>query len=418
MPPGRPAQSTASSSARRASASTGARTLRILRVLTRLNAGGPTRHVVWANAGLAARGHEVLLAAGITEDGEDDLSDFAQRLGVEVVPIPGMRRTPRLRGDVSALVDLQRLVRRFRPDVVHTHTAKAGTLGRLAVVLGGGRRRGRRRVFHTFHGHSLTGYFSPLASAAFRGVEALLARAATDRIVALSPLQRAEIARLLRLDPRRIVVVPNALDVAAFRTLPPRGAFRRELGVADSRFLWGAVGRIAPVKNYGLLFAVARLLRERHGEAAPVIAVVGGGEDLVGFRQRVRDEGLEGSLVFGGPRLDLAQVYADLDGVVLSSHQEGTPLSLIEAMVCGLPIVATAVGGVPDLLLRTFEGPLGARVYRQAEPPHGVLVEPGDAAAMAAGLAERPARRPGHGDSSPYRLSRLLDDLESLYDGG
>jgi glycosyltransferase involved in cell wall biosynthesis len=393
--------------------------LRILRILTRLNAGGPTRHVVWANAGLAARGHQVLLAAGTTEGGEDDLSGFAQRMEVEVVPIPGMSRTPRLRADASALADLLRVVRRFRPDVVHTHTAKAGSLGRLAAMLGGRWRRGRRpRVFHTFHGHTLTGYFPPLTSAVFRGVEALLARAATDRIVALSPLQRAEIARLLRLDPRRIVVVPNALDVSAFRTLPPRGAFRCELGVPDSQFLWGAIGRIAPVKNYDLLFDVARLLREHEGDAAPAIVVIGGGDGLEGFRRRARSEGLLGRLTFCGPRLDLPAVYADLDGVVLCSHQEGTPLSLIEAMVCGLPIVATEVGGVPDLLLRSFEGPLGNRVYRALERPHGVLVHPGDAAAMAARLAERPARRPGQAESSPYRLSRLLDDLEALYDDG
>lgn len=393
--------------------------MRILRILTRLNAGGPTRHVVWANAGLAQRGHQVLLAAGATAPGEDDLADFAQQMQVEVVPIPGMGRAPRPLADAAALADLLRVVRRFRPDVVHTHTAKAGTLGRLAVALGGGRRRGGRpRVFHTFHGHTLTGYFSPLLSAVARGVEALLARVATDRIVALSPLQRVEIARLLRLDPRRIAIVPNALDVSAFLALPPRGPFRRELGVADSQFLWGAVGRIAPVKNYGLLFDVARLLRERLGDAAPVIAVVGGGDGLEGFRRRVVGEGLEGRLVFCGPRLDLPRVYADLDGMVLSSHQEGTPLSLLEAMVCGLPIVATEVGGVPDLLLRSFDGPLGDRVYRALEQPHGVLVPAGDAAAIAARLAERPARRPGQAESSPYRLSRLLDDLEALYAGG
>ncbi len=393
--------------------------MRILRILTRLNTGGPTRHVVWANAGLAARGHQVLLAAGMVERGEDDLSGFAHQMELDVVFIPGMGRTPRLRGDASALADLLQLVRRFRPDVVHTHTAKAGSLGRLAAMLGGGWWRGRRpRVFHTFHGHTLTGYFSPLTSAVFRGIEALLARAATDRIVALSPLQRTEIARLLRLDPRRIVVVPNAIDVAAFRTPPPRGAFRRELAVPEAQFLWGAVGRLAPVKNYALLFDVARLLRERQGDAAPVIAVIGGGDGLAEFRQRLRSEGLEGRLIFCGPRLDLAQIYADLDGVVLSSNQEGTPLSLIEAMVCGLPIVATEVGGVPDLLLRSFSGPLGNRVYHTEERPHGVLVHPGDAAAMSARLAERPARRPGQAESSPYRLSRLVDDLETLYENG
>jgi glycosyltransferase involved in cell wall biosynthesis len=392
--------------------------LRILRVLTRLNTGGPTRHAVWANAGLAARGHQVLLAAGRVETGEDDLSAFAARMGVEVVTIPRMSRTPHAGDDLSAVTDLRRLVRRFRPDVVHTHTAKAGTLGRLAVALARVPSKGDPfRVFHTFHGHSLTGYFSPVASAIFRGVESVLARVATNRVVALSPLQRAEIARLLRLHPARIVIVPNAIDLASLETLPPRGDFRRELGIPEGKFLWGAVGRIAPVKNYAQLVTVARLLRERRGEAAPAIVVVGGGEGLDGFRRQVRDEGLEGRLVFCGPRLDLPQIYADLDGVVLCSHQEGTPLSLIEATVCGLPIVATAVGGVPDLLLRTFAGGLWNRRFYNLERPRGALVTPGNTGELADHLAEQPPRRAPEASSSVFHLPRLLDDLEALYLG-
>lgn len=392
--------------------------MRILRVLTRLNAGGPTRHAVWANAGLASRGHQVLLAAGQVEPGEDDLSSFAERLGVEVASIPGMSRTPHAGADLSAVSDLRRLVRRFRPDVVHTHTAKAGTLGRLAVALARMPPQGdKMRVFHTFHGHSLTGYFSPVASAIFRGVESVLARLATDRVVALSPLQRAELSRLLRLPPDRIVIVPNALDLAAFETLPPRGAFRRELGIPEGKFLWGAVGRIAPVKNYAQLITVACLLRERLGGAAPTIVVVGGGQGLDGFRRRVHDEGLDGCLVFCGPRLDLPRIYADLDGMVLCSHQEGTPLSLIEATVCGLPIVATAVGGVPDLLLRTFAGGLWDRRFDDLDRPRGALVKPGDADELADHLAQRPMRRAPEASSSVFRLPRLLDDLEALYDG-
>jgi glycosyltransferase involved in cell wall biosynthesis len=264
----------------------------------------------------------------------------------------------------------------------------------------------------------MTGYFSPLGSALARLTEAALARLATDRVVALSPLQRAELGRLLWLDPGRIVILPNALDLSSFATLPSRGAFRRELGIPAETFLWGAVGRLAPVKNYAQLFAVARLLRERLGEAAPAVVAVGGGEGLEAFRQRVVDEGLAGRLVFCGPRLDLPQIYADLDGAVLCSHQEGTPLSLLEAIACGLPIVATAVGGVPDLLELTFEGPLEHRVFRQLERPHGVLVPPGDAAAMAEQLAARPSRRAPAAATSPFGLPRLLDDLESLYAAG
>lgn len=392
--------------------------MRILRLITRLNAGGPARHVVWANEGLARRGHETLLAFGGVEPGEDNLSVVARKTGVALAEIPGLRRSPGVVADTAALAGLLRLIRSFRPDIVHTHTAKAGTLGRIAVLaaraLPG---LHRPRVFHTFHGHTLTGYFSPAISAASRVVEGALARYATDRIVALSPLQKAELVRLLRLDPSRIVIIPNALDLSDFESLPPRGTFRREHGIPESRTLWGAIGRIAPVKNYSLLFDVSRSLRARLGTDAPVIVVIGGGDGLEGFRDRARREGLAESLVFCGPRFDLPQIYSDLDGVVLCSNQEGTPLCLIEAMVCGLPVVATAVGGVPDLLTSTFEGPLGNRIYRDLAEPRGTLVPAGDADGLAEALSRRPTRRAPEDRKSPFRLERLLDDFEALYSG-
>jgi glycosyltransferase involved in cell wall biosynthesis len=392
--------------------------LRILRLITRLNAGGPARHVVWANQGLARRGHETLLAFGGVEPGEDDISVMARKAGVALAEIPGLRRSPGVGADAAALAGLLRLIRSFRPDVLHTHTAKAGTLGRIAALparaLPG---RNRPRVFHTFHGHTLTGYFSPAFSLAMRVIEGALARYPTDRIVALSPLQKTELVRLLRLDPSRIVVIPNALELSEYDSLPPRGTFRRELGIPENRTLWGAIGRIAPVKNYSLLFEVSRSLAARLGAHAPVVVVVGGGDGLEEFRDRARREGLADSLIFCGPRFDLPQIYSDLDGVVLCSNQEGTPLCLIEAMVCGLPVVATAVGGVPDLLTRTFEGPLRSRIYRDLAEPRGSLVAAGDAAGLAEALSRRPSKRPPEGRTSPFRLERLLDDYEALYTG-
>ena len=392
--------------------------MKILRIITRLNAGGPARHVVWANEGLARRGYETVLAFGGVEEGEDDLSALARRGGVSLAEIPGLRRSPGAADDAAALRAIFRLLRSFRPDVVHTHTAKAGTLGRLAVLAASALPgRNRPRVYHTFHGHTLTGYFSPAVSLAMRVVEGALARFPTDRIVALSPLQKAELAALLRLPPARIVIVPNGLDLSDFDSLPPRGAFRRELAIPEGRTLWGAIGRIAPVKNYPLLFDVSRSLRSRFGPDAPAIVVVGGGEGLGGLRDRVRREGLDGSLVFCGPRFDLPQVYSDLDGVVLCSNQEGTPLCLIEAMACGLPVAATAVGGVPDLLTRTFEGPLETRVYRDLAEPRGTLVAAGDADGLTEALSRRVERRPPEGRTSPFRLERLIDDYEALYTG-
>lgn len=399
--------------------------LRILDLITRLNAGGPARHVVWLSAGLRERGYETRLVSGDLAVGESDLSSFAADQGVAVDRISGLSREIDIWRDLRAIPVLAKLIRSYDPHIVGTHTAKAGLVGRLAVQLANaGRRPGSRiRVVHTFHGNILSGYFHPAKEGAFRLLERGLTRWATDAVIVLSPQQREEIVVRFRVAPaERTFVVPLGIDLSLYAKLPARGRFRREMGFADDAFVVGIVGRLAPIKNHEMFLRAA-------GETVRAVpnarfVVIGDGESARDLRALAANLGLGAAFRFAGLRTDLAQIYADLDVVALTSRNEGTPLSLIEAMASGCPIVATDVGGVADILMREWTGPVAARTFFDSPSPRGLLVPSGDASAFASAL-ERLARDRELARAlgaagrtyafSGHALPRLIDDMDELY---
>ncbi|MHB1047643.1 MAG: glycosyltransferase [Thermoanaerobaculia bacterium] len=399
--------------------------MRILRIVTRLNAGGPARHVVWAESGLAARGHVSLLLAGRVGDGEDDLGRFAAEEGVPVRLLARMAREIEPGEDLATVRDVARILREFRPDVVHTHTAKAGFIGRAAAALENARRLGRDRirVVHTFHGNVLSGYFPRPKESLFRGIERLLGRCATDAVLVLSPQQRAEIVERFRVaPPERVFTVPLAVDLSAFEPGPSRGALRAELGLGADHLLVGAVGRVAPVKDHPLFLRAAAAVARELPSARFV--VVGGGESAEAARGRASELGIASKVFFLGMRTDLPAIYADLDLVALTSRNEGTPLSLVEAMAAGRPVVAADVGGVRDLLTSEWEGGVRERRFRLSTEPRGILVGDRTPEAFAREVV-RALRSPGLREAlggagraharRAHGLDRLLDDLEEVY---
>lgn len=399
--------------------------IRILRLITRLNAGGPARHVVWLSAGLRDKGYETRLVSGDLAPGESDLSSFAAEQGVAVDRICGLSREIDVRGDLRVIPGLVRLIRSFNPHIVHTHTAKAGFVGRLAArLVNAGRPPGSRlRVVHTFHGNVLSGYFHPAKEGAFRLLERGLAWGATDAIVVLSPQQREELVARFRVAPaEKTFVVPLALDLSPYAQLPARGRFRHEMGFADDAFVVGIVGRLAPIKSHEMFLRAAAKTLGAVPKARFV--VIGDGEGAPGLRALAESLGLADAVRFTGLRTDLAQIYADLDVVALTSRNEGTPLSLIEAMACGCPVVATDVGGVADILMREWTGPVAARTFFDSPSPRGLLVPSGDARAFANALERlagdrEPARALGGAGRtyafSGHALPRLIDDMDELY---
>src|SRR5947199_752447 len=347
--------------------------MKIIRIIARLNVGGPGKHVVWLTAGLRHHDCETLLVSGIVPPGEDDMGYFAEELGVALLYMPQMSREIWLK-DALTVWKLYRLLLRERPDLVHTHTAKAGTVGRVAGLLYRlltpatlvGRPR-RCRFVHTYHGHIFHSYYGRLKTRVFLGIEKTLALLATDRIVVISPQQYREIHEEFGVGgSRQFRVIPLGLDVNAFADWQPRRArVRGEFGASEKDVLVGIIGRLTEIKNHALFLKAAALYKERFGtirdERRVRFVILGDGHLREALEGEARSLGMESDVIFAGTRNDPENFYPALDIVALTSLNEGTPLTLIEAMANARPIIATTVGGVVDLLGEKAHGASFAR---------------------------------------------------------
>src|SRR5215472_5661249 len=377
--------------------------IKIIRVIARLNIGGPAIHVTNLTAGLDPNRFESILVTGTENPGEGSLLDAALARGVQPVLIPEIVGEASFKPrDLKALLALYRLMRKERPQIVHTHTAKAGFLGRLAARLAR-----VPIVVHTYHGHVLHGYYSSAKTHLLRRIERALARI-TDRIIAVSAQVKADLVGYRVAGDGKITVIPLGLELEPFlASAQHRDALRRELGLENGARLIGIVGRVFPIKNHRLfLEAAARVAGE---EPDARFIVVGNGIPRTEMEEYARRLGVADRVIFTGWRHDLPRVYPDLDVLVVSSKNEGTPVSAIEAMASGRPVVATRVGGLPDLI---------------EEGNTGCLVPSEDASALAAAIVRvlrdpEAARRMGEAArrrvSEQFRSERLLADLEGLY---
>lgn len=377
--------------------------IKVVRVIARLNIGGPAVHTVLLTAGLNPSRFESLLVAGVVGPNEGDMGDLAAAKDVTPVVVPTLGREIHLRGDGAAFLRLFRLFRRERPQVVHTHTAKAGMVGRLAARLAG-----VPVVVHTFHGHVFHGYFGPHKTRFFIFLERFLARL-SDCIVTVSEGQRRELAAYGIAPLEKIRVVPLGFDLAPFLTATAAegAAWRREIDVPEDAPLVGIVARLTGVKNHRLFLEAAH----RVAEAVPGVwfVVVGDGELRDDLEACAADLGLAGRVRFTGWVREMAPVYAALDLLALTSLNEGTPVTLIEGMAAGRPVVSTAVGGVPEIV---------------ADGETGLLAPAGDVDALARAVVELlrdPARRRAMGQAgresvrARFSAGRLVGDVERLY---
>ncbi len=359
--------------------------IRILRIIARLNIGGPALHVTHLARGLNPTRFETMLVTGQISAGEGDMSDLASGLNWRVIPEMGRELAPL--ADAITLLKLWRLMRHYRPNIVHTHTAKAGAVGRLAARLAG-----VPIVVHTFHGHTFRGYWGPLGSKLTVITEQALARL-TDRIVALSNRVRDDLLEFRIAPPEKITTIALGLN------LTPFAAQTRRRGKQTV----GIVGRLVPIKNHALFLRMARQLIA--GGFNGDFVIVGDGELRPELEREAAD--LNGRLRFTGWRRDLPEVYAGLSVVVNTSLNEGTPVALIEAMAAGVPVVATAVGGVPD-------------VVRHGET--GWLAPSGDAVALIncvkSALSDdgQIAARARAEVLGRFSKERLIADVEKLYE--
>jgi glycosyltransferase involved in cell wall biosynthesis len=379
------------------------RARKILRIIDRLNVGGPAIHAVLTARGLDDERWQTVLVTGEIEPGEADMSYLLAELGVERVLIPSLGRELRPLRDLVTAYRLWRVVRRERPDVVHTHKAKAGAIGRLVALAA----RVPVRV-HTYHGHVFHGYFGPLKTQLFLTIERVLAKV-TTRLVTPSQKLVDELSATYRIaGADKFDVVPLGFDLAPFAACEQhRGQLRRRLGVGDDAKLIAIVGRMVPVKDHATFIAAAQILARRRPDVRFVF--VGGGELEDEVRADLARRGIAERAHLLGWSRQLERLYADIDVVALSSVNEGTPVALIEAMASGVPVAATAVGGVPDILRR------GAR---------GELAPPRDPAALADAI-ERALTPAARARSAALRAqildehgaARLCAELATIYEG-
>jgi len=385
-------------------------TVPLVRIIARLNVGGPAIQAITLTRLLEARGYQTRLVRGRESQAEGDMDYLAQELGVRPTLVASMRRDPGL-GDLRALWTLARILRRDRPRIVHTHAAKAGTLGRVASLIAFPRRTRRPALVHTFHGHSLTGYFSGRTAAFYRAIEGFLANR-TDVLVAVSPEVRDDLVRLGVAESHRFVVIPLGFDLASFLDDSERewrrAALRAQWGITDGEQVVTLVARLVPIKRVDRFLAVARLLAERVNAR---FVVVGDGE-LRGQLGASPDAlALGDRLTWAGFRRDMPDVCFASDVVMLTSDNEGTPVSLIEAQAAAVPVVGTDVGGVRSAV-------------RDGET--GLLAPADDIAALAravsmilddGGLATRLAGAGRRHAASSYALERLVAEHDELYRG-
>jgi glycosyltransferase involved in cell wall biosynthesis len=379
--------------------------MRVLQILNRFNLGGPTPVVAHLVKYLPC---ETLLVAGHKDPTEADSEGMLAQMGIRPHYVPHMGRSLNPADDLKAWQYLRTLIQNFRPDVVHTHAAKAGLLGRTAAKVGG-----VPVIVHTFHGHVFHSYFSPMKTRAIIQAERTLARI-TDAIIAITPQQQAELAHRFRIAPeKKIHTIPHAFDFTPFTSdqTAKRIAFRRKYAIPDGAVVVSIIGRIVPVKNHSLFLRAVHRLREKYKPStnAPEVRflIIGDG----GHRAEIEAEAqalhlTEPLLTFTSWIFPIEEAIAGTDIIALSSHNEGSPVSLVEAQAAARPVVATRVGGVPDTVL---------------ENESAFIVPPNDAEAFAKALeqliadAELRAKMGAQGRLFVERQFHYLKRVEETY---
>lgn len=397
--------------------------IRILRFIARLNVGGPSIHVYLLTTGLDSKKFHSTLVTGKISPREGDMGYLFQSAVEQPVIIEDLQREISPLMDGKAFLQILRLLRREKPDIIHTHTAKAGTSARFAAIIYNRIFNGNAHTVHTFHGHVFEGYFSRTKTSMFIWIERILARS-TDVIVAISRTQKMDLSGKFRIAPdHKIKIIPLGFDLSPFlQSAALKGRFRNSVGASDDSFLVGIVGRLVPIKHHDMFLEMAKIFLERNPDIDTKFVLVGDGELREELEAHVEKLGLKNHISFCGWRRDLPEVYADLDVLALTSENEGTPVSIIEAMAAGTPVISTDAGGVLDLL-GPAEEPSMAGGFTVCK--RGVLCRKNDEAGFAQGLeylltTDKYQMEKMTGEARSFAMKtfsnkRLVHDMEALY---
>lgn len=385
------------------------RPIRILRIINRFNLGGPTYNVSYLTKYLAPE-YETLLIGGEKDESEADSDFIVKNLGLEPKIISGMKRSIHPFNDYKAYKEIRRIIREFRPDIVHTHASKAGALGRYAAI-----KEKVPVIVHTFHGHIFHSYFSGFTTSVFKRIERYLAKR-SSAIIAISEIQKTELCDEHRICLReKMEVIPLGFDLDRFQQNreEKRKAFRTQWKVKDDEIVVSIIGRLVPVKNHEMFLECAAEIINADITNVKFF-IVGDGESGPQLIRLVQDwckanPLLNDKFVFTSWIKEVDTVLAGSDIVALTSWNEGTPVSLIEAHASSCPVVTTRAGGVADIV---------------EHESTGFICEPGDSASFTEYLEiliNNPEKRQLMASKAKerviqkYSYQRLCSDMDALY---
>jgi len=339
---------------------------RVLRIINRLNLGGPTFNAAYLSKYLAPE-FETLLVSGMKDEAEESSEFIVKNLDLHPVYMPEMYRELNPFRDYKSYYKLRKIIDEFKPDIVHTHAAKAGAVGRLAAF-----HSGVPVILHTFHGHVFHSYFSPAKTRLFLEIERYLAKR-TTKIITLSEIQKKELVDVFKIAPAsKFEIVPLGFDLRKFEENQPekRARFRTQYNISDDEIAIGIVGRLVPIKNHELFLRALKIVSLNTNQRIRAF-IIGDGEERVNIERLAMSLDLKFNntdakekniLTFTSWIKDVDISNAGMDIIALTSNNEGTPVSLIEAQASGKPIVSTNVGGIEDIVLKdetAFLSPVG-----------------------------------------------------------
>lgn len=386
---------------------------RVLRIINRLNLGGPTYNAAYLTKYMEPQ-YETLLVSGMKEESEESSEYIVENLGIKPVYMPDMYRELNPFKDYKSYYRLRKLINDYKPDVVHTHAAKAGAVGRLAAI-----HSGVKVIVHTFHGHVFHSYFNPAKTRMFIEIERYLAKR-TTAIITLSDIQKSELVDTFKIAPaNKFEIIPLGFDLRRFEEgkEEKRKRFRAMYNIADDEIAIGIVGRLAPVKNHPLFLNAIKQVAEQTQQKLRVF-IIGDGEERPKLEAMAHSlqlnytatKGQKALLTFTSWIKDIDVSNAGMDIIVLSSDNEGTPVSLIEAQASAKPIVSTNVGGIENVVLTNETALLSERGNAQ-QLAQNILA-----------LTENAQRRLAMAQKGSdhvrekFSYTRLCSDMIQLYD--
>ena len=321
------------------------RPIKIIRIQSRICIGGPAKHTEVLSTYMPKKKYETFLIGGSVEEGERCRFVELRNKGIRIELLGEMKRKTNIVDDIKSLIKLYKILKREKPDIVETHTAKAGAIGRLASCLAK-----VPIVVHTYHGHVFSGYFNVVITKAIMFFERILSKL-TTKIIVLSKSQKRDIVNRYKISSfEKTEIIPLGIQLNSFMKTRKNSNLKKELNIKDDDKLIAIIGRIVPIKNLEMIFRVVKKLKKKGLNVH--LCVVGDGELKNKFMRNKKD----GNVHFLNWRLDVENIYSGIDLLALTSRNEGTPLTIVEAMAAKVPVVATNVGGIPDII-KGWDGP-------------------------------------------------------------